>query len=266
MKMLNYYRGNELLTDDQINHLHKVWGESPYHYIHKLPLDENTGTGLMSVTNMLYTIWNTESLYDREQVIIERIKKGVKQSRSRFADKYTSVESNMLIKLFTDAAIMFNESVDNEDKIRTDYTFPYKEIKRLYGLESDSIMHKVIESEKKITDYGTIEYVKYDGIKRIFGKELSSCRDVDSTFHQYYFKLKDSVGSSLSNYRTELINKIHREFPFLAKIGYFSGYGDSNVGGLQINLYDYANTDNNFQIVMNYLIENNLIKLKFDVE
>jgi len=265
METLNYYRGYELLTDEQVAYMDKVWGISKYNHIEKLPMDSNTGTGLMDVTNMLYTIWNNQLLYFRELEIIERIKKGPKQSRARFADHYTTVEGNMLQSLFIDAAIQYNHTVEKEDKINYSYGFPMEEIKRLYGLKYSSIMDEVKQSEEKMLGYSkNHEYVKYGGFRRDFGDQLRGGKDPSSTYYTYFFNLEPSKCGSLSHYNTGLIKRIEKRFPFLGKLGFFSGWGDSKTGTLQIYVYDYANTDNNFQMVMDYLIENKLIDIKFE--
>ncbi len=228
-----YFRGNVYLSESDANRIKAIW-EQEYKSIQFKEIDNNTGTGIHELTELLYTIWNNNRLNERETAIIERIKKTLPKGLTPSSGYYShSVEGNLLNKLFLDAYHEFCKITDEPFEISH---ISFNEILRLYGMpirnrnrsESESIIDKVAEVEKYISLIGEpkkiIEYESYYPTVRDFGSGLKC----------YYIKGK-------FDYKP---GNIYKEFPFLGKLHQCHDY-------FQLNVYDSDFSDKAMQCILN---------------
>ena len=237
MKQLIYYRGKELITAKDLKRLRRLFGYTPYNSVEYLPLDENTGTGIHEVTEIMFTIWNDRRLNERSDALIDRISKGLTYSRA-YGREY--VEEGLLVKLITDAITEFNKVVDEEDKIK--WTRYPLEFLRLYKIPYKGIIAEMDKEEAKIGEVPKpTKIVKYT-------PHWDMSQDQCSIFKQYYIK------GSISRFRADHKN-LYKMFPYLCKLHECEEY-------FQLYVYDYKRRDWAMQNVLNYLVDNHLVTLE----
>lgn len=257
MNKMIYYRPNqsdcELLTEADVKRLHKVWGSNqPYNFIETIIEDQNSGSGLPIVTEMMAVIQCNRHLNERNQALVNRITKGLTPSKSRFAQY---VEENLLIDLIQDAKQLFvKEGGDLREVFGIDpgkivpSSLPFKEFKRIYGIPYVSIMDKVKESEEQIGDISKV--IK----KHKINYTVDKGGDQQSSYKYYNIKGKLSYDIQFKFGPKSLYEK----FPFLGKL-HQSGFAEDRI---QIYLYDYHLSNNNLHAVVNHLVEKNQLTLK----
>jgi hypothetical protein len=251
-----YYRPEqqdaEILSPSQWRRLVKVWGteNKPYNHMEELEFDDSFNTALPMVIDVLATIQNDRRLNERENELMERIKKGCKESKPTYRGGSKTVEAGMLCKLVNDAVDLFNKEF--EEKINL-YKFPMKEMYRIYSIPFTSIMDNVKKDEEKI---GKIEKPKIiHNVKYQF--PVSKEGDQQSTYKYYYIKGKLGLPYCLS-YCTEKA-AIYKMFPFLGKL-HQSRFGKYEY--FQLYVYDYEKRDWAMQTVINYLVKNKMVTLE----
>jgi hypothetical protein len=237
---LIYYRGEELITPNDLKRMRKLWGDTPYNWVVELPIDHNTDTGIHDVTEILYTIWNDPKLNKRSDELINRISKGLTRSKSYGIDY---VEETLLKKLVTDAVDEFNKISD--EKIER-YNFPFMEMKRLYNIPTkNGVIHKMDESESYIGDIPKPETT----IIAKYTLEQDQC----STYKKYYVEGK-------LNYKFKSEDRsMYKMFPYLGKL--YMGFSGKEY--FQLYVYDYKNRNWAMQNILNYLVKNDLVELKY---
>lgn len=258
-----YYRPTkqdaELLSLSDAKRLQKVWGKNqPYNQIVEVEIDQNYGTAIPIVTELMAVIQCDRRLNERQAQLEERIKRGLTPSTAYYSDY---VEANLLFKLVTDARDLFvkeggnlREAFGHPDDGKAHSTLlPFGEFRRLFGLPYQSIMKKVAECEAKIGEIERpkeIRKLKYD---------LSYDGDQQSVFKQYYLK-----GTLYSRGRTKI------DLPYVCKVFQsYDGYRAYSTGQqyvkedyIQVYVYDYYGRNWALQNVVEYLVKNKMIKLK----
>lgn len=51
-----YYRDKEIISKDDLELMRKVWGNTPYNWVTEHVIDENSGSGLHLVTEIMLVI------------------------------------------------------------------------------------------------------------------------------------------------------------------------------------------------------------------
>jgi Trp operon repressor len=258
-KQMVYYRPNtsetELLTASDVKRLHKAWGNNqPYNHMGTMEEDQNYGTGLHIVTELMSVIQCDRKLNERQQALEARITKGLTRSKAYGSDY---VESNLLYDLVQDAKAQFLKDggdlreafgIEENDpkRIYSHYT-PMKEFKRLFGIPYKSVMDEVKKCEEQIGDIPaatTKHKIKY---------EVS--HDQCSCYKHYHIKGKLSIDMTYNE--NELMPQIYKKFPYLGKL-HQSMFGEDNI---QVYLYDYHLSNNGLQNVVDYLLRRKKLTL-----
>lgn len=242
METAIYYRDNELISVDDLILMRKVWGDTPYNWVREYVIDDNSGSGLHLITEIVLVIQTTEKLYNRSESLKERIAKGLTYSKG-YNGGY--VEENLLYKLMMDAIAELEATTDI--KVKT-YDYPFNEFKRLYNIPYKSVMDEVRECIEKIGDIP--EPKKNIEFERKFNKE-PVC-DQCSTYQLNYVKVKSAPFKLM--FGDEALQRIYKLFPFLGKL-----YYDCSGDYYQIYLYDYHNNTKGLQVILNYLEENGVV-------
>ena len=243
MKTGIYYRDEELISAEDLQLLRKTWGENPYNWVNEHVVDENSGSGLHLITELVLVIQSTEKLYDRSEALKERIAKGLTYSTSYYS---TYVEDNLLNKLVNDAVAEFEATTDT---IVKSYDFPYKEMQRLYNIPYKSVMDDV---RKSIDSIGVIpEPTKKIEYKRVYNDKPVS--DQCSTYQLNYVRVKSAPFKMMFPKDDEA----YKLFPFLGKLYYNCCDGDDDH--YQIYLYDYHNSTKGLEVILNYLEEKGVV-------
>lgn len=244
--MLIYYRGQELITAEDKELLLKVWGESPYHHFKELPIDHNSGSGIHFVTEVMLTIQNERDLNYRDQKIRERIesKKGKLTHSTAYHSDY--VERNIVHALVLAGIYRLKHETGIEIK---SYEIPWEEFYRLYNLPKrrQCVMEQVRKSEARI------HVLPETKANFKFKKHYESQSDCDSSYQEHFIKL-DGCHYNI-NLDSPTAKDVYRKFPFVGKI---HACDDSNGYYLQVYLYDFANSENALNTVLNYLNEKHI--------
>jgi len=244
METAIYYRNEEMISQSDLDRLRKVWGVAPYTWVEEHIIDQNSGSGLHIITELLAVIWNTKDLNEREIALKERIAKGLTRSKS-WSGGY--VEEYILIKIIRDALKELNATTDYNYEL---YNVPFKEVFRLYDIPYKSVMEDVEKSEREI---GTIpeppRTVKY--VRHFHDKPIT---DQTSCYQENYIKF-DSCPISMYGHDYPLPKKIYNQFPFVGKVHKVSG--DNYI---QVYLYDYHGSTKGLENVLCFL-EDNGVKL-----
>lgn len=276
IKTLVYYRpkfGNaELITVKDQKRFEKLYGKNrPYNQFESLIEDENYGTGLHIVTEIMATIQCDRNLNAREEALRERIAKGLTQSQGRnsqYGSMSEFVEQNLAFELIQDAYTLFikeggdlKEASGDNGKGRAlqaeTFNRPFKEFFRLFNLPYPSIIKKMDEDEAKVKDIP--KPVKFYKIKGLEG----FANDQDSVFKCHTIKAALSFGFGYSHYEkdaTSALSKrnLYAKFPYLGKV-HQSMFGTDNM---QLNVYDYADRNWAVQNVIHYLVTHGSVTLK----
>lgn len=243
METAIYYRDEELITQSDLDLMYKVWEMGHYNRFSEYVIDQNSGSGLHIVTELLGTISTTESLNERDTKLRERIKKGLTWSRG-FWGGY--VESNMLSKLISDALIELNKSVDKPYDL---CDVPFIEFSRLYGIPYKSVMDDV---KKSIEQIGVIpEPPRYIQFERYYNDGPAS--DQCSSYQLNYIKVKHCPLKFDWNCRGEksISRLVHDKFPFVGKV-----HKVINEDYIQVYLYDYRGSEKGLKTVLCFLEDN----------
>jgi len=262
---LIYYRlgerETELISESDLKRIEKVWGkpntDRPYNRVEMVEEDQNYGTGLHIVTELMSVIQCDRRLNERSDALEQRIKKGLTRSKA-YGVKY--VEENLLLALIQDAKEQFLKDGGNlreafgmeQDDKKYIPSLPYKEFFRLFGVPYKSVMDEVKECEEKIGDIPKPK--KLNKINYTVGY-IGQC---DS------YKLY-SVKGTLSRRGTF----VKTGLPYVGKVyqGHdgFPAYANGKFveeKHIQIYVYDQADRDWALQNVVNYLLDNQMITLK----
>lgn len=225
-----YFRGHrEFLSETDANRLKAIW-KKEYDTVEFKEIDDNTGTGIHEITEMLYTIWNNPRLNERETALKERIARTLPKGLTNSSGYYShSVEGNLLSKLFMDAYREFCKIVEEPFEVSR---ISFNEILRLYGMpirSGDSgIMYKVKRVEDYIATIGEPkEIIKYES-------HWPTVRDFNCGIKRYYIKGRFA-------HKPE---NIYKKFPFLAKLYQSDGY-------FQLYVYDSDYSDKGMQCILN---------------
>lgn len=249
---LIYYRPEhnnaELLTSEQAILLEKLYGKDrPYNIIKTIREDQNYGTGLHIVTELMAVIQCNRHLNERDDQLRNRILSGLIRSSGRDA-QYGSmsefVEQNLLFKLLQDARDLFLKEGGSTDC--KSYETPVKEFFRLYGLPYNSIVKKMNEHNDVVKNIP--KPVKLYKIKTLTDEYVN---DQTSTYQM------NTVKAQLSHSFDDKKREIYKLFPYVGKV-HKSFFGE---GHMQLYVNDYAGRDWAMQNVIHYLVTKGYVKL-----
>lgn len=235
-----YYRGEELVSDNEQRLIESLFGDSKrniYNTFNRLYFDSSFDTALHLSIEVLATIQNTQSLNSRDDQLRERILKGLTPSKS-YGSK--SVEHNLLCKLVQDALTEFNKMVEPSDIIQS-YQLSWNDLYRIYTLPYEGIISKALAEKRKCDDIPEPEII-YE-----YEEHWNNHNDPNSTYKHYYIKPTDKINSYSLRYKS---GDAYTKLPFLGKM-YFSTLFDENYW--QIYVHDYANRDWALQNVLHYM-------------
>lgn len=242
METVIYYRNSQLITEADWQKIIKVWGLTPFNFIERHVIDQNSGSGLHIVTELLAVIWNDRQLNERDTVLKERIKKGLTHSRAYGRDY---VERNLLRKLIWDASNEFNKIAEEPIEI---FQIPYMEFYRLYNIPTETVMNDVNKDECKTNNIPEpprkVKYTQY------FGKpETDQC----SVFQENFICVDNGSRYTIEKLKKEALQK----FPFLCKLDF--SLLDKDY--IQVYVYDNYGSTKALENVLCFL-EDNGVKLK----
>jgi hypothetical protein len=236
METVIYYRNSQLITEADWIKIVKVWGLTPFNFIERHVIDQNSGSGLHIVTELLAVIWNDKLLNEKDTVLKERIKKGLTHS-SAYGRDY--VERNLLRNLIWDALNEFNKIAEEPVDL---FQIPYMEFYRLYNIPTETVMDDVNKDECKTNNIpDPPRKVKYS---QYFGEpETDQC----SVFQKNYICVDED-----SRYSVERLSKeAHQKFSFLRKLYLVEDY-------IQVYVHDNYGSTKALENVLCFLEDNGI--------
>jgi hypothetical protein len=258
-----YFRGLELITQEQYQKMIKLFGGSDihsYNWVSNLPIDQNFGSGIPYVTNIMAAIKNNQNLNRRCNELEQRIKNKPKLTKSK-SSHYTYVEEKLLWDLVQDAYlkiahILSEESSGSVKNLLIEYgVLPFNEFKRLFGIPYE------VKFEDFKTNYDLSKVEAIEEPKRLFNIEgikgynkpssCYKCYNINIKKHKHLF---ENIG-----YLSFSFNETHRNFgnknimPYVGKVYWSTLSKNKDDHYMQIYVYDYVDSDRALQNVLNVL-------------
>ena len=246
MKKLLYYRlGHqdcELLTDEQAQRLSKLW-VTDFDKIDSIEEDQNYGTGVLSVTNILAVIQCNKSLNKRFEALTQRLAtKKITPSKNTYIGKSSTVEAGILVKIIEDSLRVFN-GIDY-------HKIPFKEFYRLMNIPYQSILREVDKQ------YSTLEDIEDPKTNHKVNFTYPKSNSIQSCVREYAVK-----GKLVPKIKNGSLQGFYHKFRFAEKL-YQMDDLINNESYIEIRVRDLADRDWAFQTIIDYLIKNKLIILQ----
>lgn len=248
MKTLTFFKTAFRVTEKEQEVLRLTYNE-PFLEFTEQPYFHATGVCCPNLNSVLLYIENTESLSIRLTSLQERIAKGLTPSRAMYRNW---VEEGLVNDLLEDAERMYRNEIGEPvgrylgGEVKEFFKLPNDRGQLRYAIEQQEKVREISEPIKRLDNLP----IYYNGIKG------------DNSNYQCWGVYVKNSQYSLQNGCTNRTAKATGTN--IGKIGIFNvGYNSDKGNYIQIYLYDYAGRDWAFQTVLQYLIENEGLKLDY---